>query len=74
METAQVGLREEGATHELESRWDAIAMDMLGQSMDLWMLPVKSGVTPHAYLQTPADETDAHFSPDGKWVLYASNE
>ena len=51
-----------------------IAIDMLGQSMDLWMLPPKSGATPHAYVQTPADEIFGQFSPDGKWVLYSSNE
>jgi len=51
-----------------------LAMDLLAQSLDVWMLPPKSGATPHAYLQTPADETDGQFSPDGKWMLYASNE
>jgi eukaryotic-like serine/threonine-protein kinase len=51
-----------------------IAMDLLAQSTDLWVLPLKPGATPRAFLQTPADETYGQFSPDGKWVLYSSNE
>ena len=29
---------------------------------------------PIPYLQTPFNEGDAQFSPDGKWMAYASNE
>jgi dipeptidyl aminopeptidase/acylaminoacyl peptidase len=29
---------------------------------------------PVPYLQTQFDEFDAHFSPDGKWLAYVSNE
>jgi Tol biopolymer transport system component len=40
---------------------------------DLWVLP--SGATEAvALLQTPFAEQGARFSPDGRWVAYASNE
>src|SRR5262249_16210241 len=29
---------------------------------------------PEVFLQTPADERNSSFSPDGKWLAYASNE
>jgi Tol biopolymer transport system component len=40
---------------------------------DLWMLPT-DGVTPHPFLVSPANEQDGRFSPDGKWLLYRSDE
>lgn len=47
---------------------------------DLWTVPIQSSAdgitagTPEPYLQTPAFETYPSFSPDGKWISYASNE
>jgi serine/threonine protein kinase/Tol biopolymer transport system component len=44
---------------------------------DLWLLPMreKGGQPkPEALLVTPFDERDARFSPDGKWIVYTSNE
>jgi Tol biopolymer transport system component len=29
---------------------------------------------PIPFLVTPADETDANFSPDTKWIAYSSDE
>jgi Tol biopolymer transport system component len=48
---------------------------------DLWILPLdlndpehpKPG-KPEAFLKTPVVEVDGAFSPDGRWVAYASNE
>jgi serine/threonine-protein kinase len=50
-------------------------------TMDLMILPIdgdeasgwKPG-TPKAFLQTPFDEQDPMFSPDGRWIAYYSNE
>jgi Tol biopolymer transport system component len=39
---------------------------------DVWLLPV--GGTPKPLLATPANEMQAVFSPDGKWIAYASDE
>jgi Tol biopolymer transport system component len=57
---------------------------------DLWVLPMSgdpstplpsatlgtggAGRKPVAFLQTAFNESDGHFSPDGKWVAYVSNE
>lgn len=47
---------------------------------DLWTVPIQSsahGITagkPEIFLQTRALETYPSFSPDGKWISYASNE
>ncbi len=43
-------------------------------SGDLWMLPMEGERKPWPWLNTPANETAATFSPDGKWIAYQSNE
>ena len=44
---------------------------------DLWVLSMdgdkKSDKKPEVFLATPADETHAQVSPDGKWIAYTSN-
>jgi Tol biopolymer transport system component len=42
--------------------------------IDLWVLPMTGDMTPYPYLETPYEETHAQFSPDGRWVAYASVE
>jgi Tol biopolymer transport system component len=42
--------------------------------VDLWVLPLDDSSKPYAYLETPFEEAHATFSPDGRWVAYASNE
>ena len=50
------------------------------RGFDLWTLPVlrtAEGIEagkPSPFLQTPAFETYPSFSPDGRWIAYASNE
>ena len=44
---------------------------------DLWVLPIAAGGapgTPFPYLQTPAAERQGQFSPDGRWIVYTSDE
>ncbi len=43
-------------------------------SLDIDYVPVAPGGTPRPILATPAGERDAAISPDGKWMLYTSNE
>jgi len=43
-------------------------------AQDLWLLPLEGDRKPRPYLETPFDERDAQFSPDGRWMAYASNE
>jgi len=41
---------------------------------DLWALPMDGGGKPVLVLQTAANEHNGAFSPDGKWIAYASDE
>jgi Tol biopolymer transport system component len=41
---------------------------------DLWLLPLSGDRKPEVYLQSEFYENEAQFSPDGRWVAYASNE
>jgi Tol biopolymer transport system component len=41
---------------------------------DLWLLPLQGQPTPAKYLEGPSDERHAQFSPDGRWIAYASDE
>ena len=43
-------------------------------SADLWVLPMVGDRTPSVFLRTPFRETQAMFSPDGRWVAYQSDE
>ena len=53
-----------------------LQMQSRGQTAgyDLWLLPLEGDNKPVPYLQTPFNEGDAQFSPDGRWMAYASNE
>jgi Tol biopolymer transport system component len=44
------------------------------QAQDLWIVPMAGDRKPVPFLTTPADESDAAFSPDTKWIAYSSNE
>jgi len=41
---------------------------------DLWIVPVSAKPTPFPLLQTEFSELAGHFSPDGQFVTYTSNE
>jgi serine/threonine-protein kinase len=41
---------------------------------DIWVLNLKGERKPRPFLQTPANESGALFSPDGSWVAYQSDE
>jgi len=43
-------------------------------SWDLWVIPVADTSKATPFLQSEADELQAQFSPDGRWVAYISNE
>ena len=45
----------------------------LATGSDLWVLPMDRKV-PSPFLDSPAFEGDAAFSPDGRWVAYVSDE
>ncbi|MGH9716794.1 MAG: protein kinase domain-containing protein, partial [Candidatus Acidiferrales bacterium] len=41
---------------------------------DLWVLPLAGNRKPFPFLQTQFNEANGHFSPDGHWVAYESDE
>ena len=41
---------------------------------DLWALPLVGERTPFPVVQTSFEDVGGQFSPDGRWVAYASNE
>ncbi len=41
---------------------------------DIWAMPLFGDRKAFPVLQTPFAETDPRFSPDGKWIAYASDE
>jgi Tol biopolymer transport system component len=41
---------------------------------DLWVLPLTGDRKAYALMQTPFNETWAQISPNGKWILYNSDE
>jgi len=41
---------------------------------DLWALPLVGERKPYAVVQTTFDEIQGQFSPNGRWIAYASNE
>jgi serine/threonine protein kinase/Tol biopolymer transport system component len=45
-----------------------------GIDSDLMIVPTTGAGQPEPYLSTRFDEMEGRFSPDGRWVAYASNE
>jgi len=45
-----------------------------GPSGDIWVYPLGGNRQPFPMVQSPAMETSAMFSPDGRWIAYTSNE
>lgn len=49
-------------------------MMAMQQSGDLWILPFDNNRMPQPFLQSPANEFNSTFSPDGRWMAYVSDE
>ncbi len=49
-------------------RWNAETND------DVWLLPLEDRAAVRPFVRTPFNESRAHFSPDGRWVAYQSDE
>ena len=41
---------------------------------DIWILPMDGERTPWPFFQSPFIEAEPHFSPNGRWLAYQSNE
>ena len=59
----------------------AFDVQAAGTGVDIWTMPIerlpggslKPG-TPEPFVRTPFNERDPEFSPDGRWIAYASDE
>ena len=50
-------------------------VENIGQSRaDVWVLPLAPPDKPFPLIQRNFDQEQAHFSPDGRWIAYVSNE
>jgi Tol biopolymer transport system component len=41
---------------------------------DVWILPMEGERKPYPFLDSEFNEGETHFSPDGKWIAYVSDE
>ena len=41
---------------------------------DIWVMPMEANAKALPWLATRFDESAAHFSPDGRWIAYVSNQ
>ncbi len=41
---------------------------------NIWILPLFGERKPYLYTNAPVSQTDAQFSPDGRWIAYSSAE
>jgi len=57
----------------LDGRWLLYHINN-GKSQDLWLLPQRGDRRPVPLVQSEFTEVQARFSPDGRFVAYASNE
>ncbi len=68
------------ATPTLESptSWSSdgrfILYQTAGANSDIWILPLSGDRKPVPFLATRFNEMLAEFSPDGRWIVYTSNE
>jgi dipeptidyl aminopeptidase/acylaminoacyl peptidase len=51
-----------------------VTTDQKTSGDDIWALPLHGDRKPFPIVETSADEQDAQFSPDGRWIAYQSNE
>jgi hypothetical protein len=49
------------------------SIDLTGGNADLWAVSLDTGKA-YPVIESPFDERDAQFSPDGKWIAYSSDE
>jgi serine/threonine protein kinase len=57
-----------------DGRYLMFVREALDAGSDIWVFPADEEQTPRVFLGTPDNEDGPMFSPDGKWIAYASNE
>jgi eukaryotic-like serine/threonine-protein kinase len=63
-------------TFAYPTAWSPDGRDLLFQAdgRDVWALSRLTPADPHPLLQGPFNEHNAQFSPDGRWIVYVSDE
>jgi len=65
----------ESGENQTVSDWSRDGRFLIGMiNLDLWVWPLDGDRNPTVFLNTKFDERGPHFSPDGRWVSYHSNE
>ena len=54
--------------------YEAYQAQTTNMGYDLILLPLEGTHTPQPFLASPSAERGGHFSPDGRWVVYSSDE
>jgi dipeptidyl aminopeptidase/acylaminoacyl peptidase len=54
--------------------WSPDGRSLMYEWQGLWILPVADGAQPYQLIKNVHKDSGARFSPDGKWVAFASNE
>ena len=70
-------VRRESGAERLVRRWTVYSFhqaDERDRVWDIWAVPLSGDRKPFPVVQSPSNETHAQFSPDGRWIVYASNE
>ena len=57
-----------------DGRWMVAQCADTTGNYDLWKIPMDGSGEPAVYQQTPAQESGASLSPDGRWILYNAVE
>jgi hypothetical protein len=64
----------EGTDWSNDGRFIIFQMRGVTTGPDLWILPLFGDGKPYPFAQSEFDEEQGHFSPDGHWIAYTSNE
>jgi Tol biopolymer transport system component len=53
-----------------------VAFDWVTQKTgyDIWIIPLEGDRKPVPFLESPFEDSRAHFSPDGRWLAYETDE
>jgi Tol biopolymer transport system component len=57
-----------------DGRTMAVRLRDATNNWDVWQVPLQAGAKPLRFVATPAADSWGEFSPDGRWIAYASTQ